>query len=79
MLNLIAKEIATDVFVSLKSQYFPVYKALELRDINRTLSNAEYDLVLEKLDDLWFERGWTQQLDSNDYYQPDFDKENPFL
>ena len=61
------------------SQYFPVYKALELRDINRTLSNTEYDLVLEKLDDLWFERGWTQQLDSNDYYQPDFDKENPFL
>lgn len=79
VLNLLAKEISTDVFVSLMSQYFPVYKALELRDINRTLSNTEYDLVLEKLDDLWFERGWTQQLDSNDYYQPDFDKENPFL
>ena len=79
VLNLLAKEISTDVFVSLMSQYFPVYKALELRDINRTLSNTEYDSVLEKLDDLWFERGWTQQLDSNDYYQPDFDKENPFL
>jgi len=79
VLEQIAEKISTDVFVSLMSQYFPVYKALELRNINRTLSNTEYDSVLEKLDDLWFERGWTQQLDSNDYYQPDFDKENPFL
>ena len=78
-LELISEKISTDVFISLMSQYFPVYKAKEINYINRTLSNKEYDAVLDKLDDLGFERGWTQQLDSNDYYQPDFDKENPFL
>ena len=79
VLEQIAEKISTDVYISLMSQYFPVYKALEESEINRTLTNKEYDVVLDKLDELGFERGWTQQLDSNDYYQPDFDKENPFL
>ena len=79
VLEQIAEKISTDVYISLMSQYFPVYKALEVGEINRTLTNKEYDVVLDKLDELGFERGWTQQLDSNDYYQPDFDKENPFL
>ena len=79
VLEQIAEKISTDVYISLMSQYFPVYKALDVSEINRTLTNKEYDVVLDKLDELGFERGWTQQLDSNDYYQPDFDKENPFL
>ena len=77
-LKMIARECSTDVFVSLMSQYFPVYKALEIKNINRTLTGAEYNRVLDLLDELGFERGWTQLLDSNDYYQPDFTKENPF-
>ena len=79
VLEQIAEKISTDVYISLMSQYFPVYKALGVSEINRMLTNKEYDVVLDKLDELGFERGWTQQLDSNDYYQPDFDKENPFL
>ena len=77
-LKMIPRECSTDVFVSLLSQYFPVYKALEIKNINRTLTGAEYNRVLDLLDELGFERGWTQLLDSNDYYQPDFTKENPF-
>ena len=77
-LKIIARECSTEVFVSLMSQYFPVYKALEIKNINRTLTAAEYNRVLDFLDELGFERGWTQLLDSNDYYQPDFTKENPF-
>ena len=77
-LKIIARECSTEVFVSLMSQYFPVYKALEIKNINRTLTAAEYNRVLDFLDELGFERGWTQLLDSNDYYQPDFTKKNPF-
>ena len=77
-LKMIAKECSTDVFVSLMSQYFPVYKAMEIKKINRAITTTEYNRVLDVLDELGFERGWTQLLESNDYYQPDFTKENPF-
>lgn len=78
VLKMIAEECSTDVFVSLMSQYFPVYNALNNKYINRTLSTNEYNRVLDALDELGFERGWTQLLESNDYYQPDFSKSNPF-
>ncbi len=78
VLQTIADVCGNKVFISLMSQYFPVYKALENETINRTLTQIEYAIVLDMLDDLNFERGWTQLLDSNDYYQPDFGKENPF-
>lgn len=78
LLQTISKICGNKVFVSLMSQYFPVFNALKNETINRTLSQIEYDIVLDMLDDLNFERGWTQLLDSNDYYQPDFGKENPF-
>ena len=78
VLKMIAEECSTDVFVSLMSQYFPVYNALNHKDINRALSTDEYNRVLDALDELGFERGWTQLLESNDYYQPDFSKDNPF-
>ncbi|MBQ3677021.1 MAG: radical SAM protein [Bacteroidales bacterium] len=77
-LKMIAKECSTDVFVSLMSQYFPVYKAMGIKKINRAITTTEYNRVLDVLDELGFERGWTQLLESNDYYQPDFTKENPF-
>ena len=78
VLQTIADICGNNVFISLMSQYFPVYKALKNDTINRTLTETEYEIVLDMLDDLNFERGWTQLLDSNDYYQPDFGKGNPF-
>lgn len=78
VLQRIAEECSTKVFVSLMSQYFPVYNALKYNLIDRPLKSGEYDVVLKKLDLLGFERGWTQELESNDYYQPDFSKKNPF-
>ena len=78
VLQTIADICGNNVFISLMSQYFPVYKALKNDTINRTLTETEYEIVLVMLDDLNFERGWTQLLDSNDYYQPDFGKGNPF-
>ncbi|MCQ2605558.1 MAG: 4Fe-4S cluster-binding domain-containing protein [Bacteroidales bacterium] len=77
-LEQIEQTCSNKVFISLMSQYNPVYKALEISSINRTLQSVEYDMVLDKLDELGFENGWTQLLESNDYYQPDFDKDNPF-
>ncbi len=78
VLKTIKQECGTNVFISLMSQYFPVHKALNDNTINRTLTVREYNKILDALDDLGFENGWTQELESNDYYQPDFNKEQPF-
>ena len=78
VLKTIKQECGTNVFISLMSQYFPVHKALNDNTINRTLTVKEYNKILDALDDLGFENGWTQELESNDYYQPDFNKEQPF-
>ena len=73
------KNICTNqVYISLMSQYFPVHKAVQIPELNRTLQSVEYEIVLSELEDLEFENGWTQDLESNDYYQPDFGKDNPF-
>lgn len=77
-LELLEKTCTNKVFISLMSQYNPVYRATKISSINRKLQTTEYDMVLDKLEELGFENGWTQLLESNDYYQPDFDKENPF-
>lgn len=78
VLHIIADDCSTNVYLSLMSQYSPVYKACSDEVMNRTLHKEEYDAILQEMESIGFERGWTQLLESNDYYQPDFTKENPF-
>ncbi|MBR1724626.1 MAG: radical SAM protein, partial [Ruminococcus sp.] len=51
------------ILVSLMSQYTPVYKAHEHREIDRRLSTFEYRSVLEALEESGFD-GYTQQKTS---------------
>jgi len=75
----IAYEISPRVHLSLMAQYFPVYKALDMADINRNITAEEYQTICDKAEELGLVRGWQQQLSSNESYRPDFQKEgNPF-
>ena len=61
-----------DIVLSLMSQYVPVYKALEHREINRKISTFEYNYLLDTACDLGFE-GYSQQRDaSSEAYIPKF-------
>ncbi len=62
VLEFLRKEISKDVFISLMSQYFPAYKAIDNKLLNRPLNKKEYDSVLESLEKNGLSNGWIQPL-----------------
>jgi len=71
-------ELSPDTFVSIMAQYSPRYQALADPVINRVLHQDEYDRVVDYALALGLENAFIQELVSQDYYLPDFDRENPF-
>ncbi len=51
-----------DVYVSIMAQYFPTYKSKEIEDINRKLTNEEYNQIEQYLYRLNLENGYIQEL-----------------
>jgi len=78
VLRSIAEELSTGVHLSLMSQYHPTSVVRNHPVLNRSLYKAEYEAVVEAMEDLGFRNGWVQDIDSNQNYRPDFSKENPF-
>ena len=50
--------------VSVMSQYTPVWKAKEHPLLKRSLKNEEYQRIIDKVEELGFEKGWVQDLES---------------
>ena len=76
----IAEELSSDIHISLMSQYSPVHKAHRDILINRQIREREYETALNLLDKYGLKNGWFQDLESYDYYLPEFNKDrlNPF-
>lgn len=77
-LRWIAEELSPSVHVSLLAQYRPTSLVANHPHLGRALRKDEYDAVLEEMEALGFERGWTQELSSSDSYRPDFAQSHPF-
>lgn len=78
VLRAIAENLSPSVHVSLMSQYYPPPAVARHPWLGRTISRAEYDEVIEELERLGFQRGWVQELESQETYRPDFTKPHPF-
>lgn len=78
VLKIIADEISTNVAISLMSQYNPIIKLDGFLTLNRKLTQQEYDEVVKCLESLGFYKGWVQELESSDCYNPDFSNNLPF-
>ena len=77
-LRWLAENLSTNIYVSLMAQYYPP-AGLQLPDqLGRRLNTEEYDEVVEEFYKLGFHRGWVQQLDSADNYQPNFKRTTTF-
>lgn len=62
-----------DILVSVMSQYTPFYKSAEFPEINRRLTQEEYDRVLDWMECMGIEDGFVQELSSaKEEYTPDF-------
>ncbi len=79
VLRHISEHFSPDCYLSLMSQYYPTPHVATHRHLHRRLQPDEYDEVLDELDRLGFHRGWIQQLESAEHYQPHFfNKKHPF-
>ena len=71
-------DLSPDIFVSIMSQYSPQHKASKYPEINRTLTEAEYDEITEYALDLGLENAFVQEIESQTACLPDFTEANPF-
>jgi len=65
--------------LSLMSQYHPTAAVADLSPLNRPLLPKEYAGVVAEMERLGFLNGWVQEFASAGYYNPDFNRENPFV
>ncbi len=73
VLDLIKATIGSKVLISLMAQYFPTFKASSYPELNRGLSQDEYNEIYDYYISLGFEDGYCQDLDSaSSSYVPEF-------
>ena len=77
ILKWIKENMDDHVFVSIMAQYFPTYKAKETNELNRKLTQKEYEEVENYLYDLELENGYIQELgEHEEEYVPKWEGES---
>ncbi len=81
-LDFIKNELSTDVYISIMSQYEPLYKSDCYPEINRRINRDEYDRIVDYADRLGFYNGAIQDFEEHtegkDLFTPDFDSDEVF-
>lgn len=70
----IAEELSPKVHISLMSQYYPTNKAYKEILLDRKLRVSEYEKAIELMDKYGLTNGWIQEIESNEYYRPNFNE-----
>jgi len=76
----ISRELDPKIHLSVMAQYYPANRAAKNILLNRKITHTEYSRVLGLLDKYGLEKGWVQEMESNDFYRPAFEKDrkDPF-
>ena len=78
-LRWLANEVSPSVMVSIMSQYYPTGNARKVPQLSRAISIDEYQEVVKLAEELGLENGWIQEMESKEYYLPDFSNtDSPF-
>lgn len=77
-LRWIARELGTDVTLSVMAQYYPTNNAMQDPLLSRTVHAREYEKVLEIVETLGFVNGWCQEFEAERTYRPNFKRTMPF-
>lgn len=78
VLGWIKRELGPETYVSLMSQYNPLYRASDYPMLGRRIREDEYDTLLDFVVKEGFENVFVQELESSETYMPDFEREEPF-
>lgn len=71
-LHWLANNVSRQVTVSIMAQYYPCHLAGQEPLLSRKISLQEYDTVLGTVNELGLDNGWIQEMDSAEFYLPDF-------
>jgi putative pyruvate formate lyase activating enzyme len=63
IMKFLAEEVSKDVYISLMSQYFPAYKAIEMKELSRRITFAEYEEAYQIMQKYGLENGWVQEIE----------------
>lgn len=63
VMRFLAEEVSKDVYISLMSQYFPAHKSQKSRDINRRITEQEYDEAHDLKMKYGLRNGWVQNFE----------------
>lgn len=72
ILKWIAENLGNKTYISLMGQYYPAFMAKKHPEINRHITQAEYQFAVKQLEFYGFENGFIQQVGSDNSYTPDF-------
>lgn len=73
VLKWIKENINEDVYINIMAQYFPTYKAKDIKELNRKLSKDEYEKIENYVYELDIKNGYMQELgEHEEEYVPDF-------
>jgi putative pyruvate formate lyase activating enzyme len=76
ILKWIKSELGTGIYISLMSQYTPMYNSSEFPEIDRRITSREYSRVTDAMYRLGFENGYVQEKSSaSEEYTPEFNLE----
>lgn len=71
-LDWIADTLGTDTAVSLMGQYYPTHRAGEFPEIDRGVTDEEYEKLLDHFEELGFTLGFAQAVGSSEAGTPNF-------
>lgn len=81
-LDFIRNELSADVYISIMTQYKPLYKALHYPEINRLINQDEYNSIVDYAEKLGFYHGAFQEYEEiekeKDLFVPDFNNKDIF-
>lgn len=70
--------LSPQIVISIMAQYSPQYKAKDIPPLDRRISAAEYEAVLDHALELGLDRCFVQEYDSSETLVPDFRSAEPF-
>ena len=74
VLDWVKEHLSEETFVSLMSQYTPMYQAKEIKPLSRKLTTFEYDKVVDHFFEIGLKNGFMQKRSSaTSEYTPSFD------
>ena len=78
VLRFLARELSPKLTLSLMAQYRPIAAVARHPQLGRRVTEEEYEVVLQEMEELGFTEGFVQELAGADCYLPDFSRDSPF-